>query len=984
MKIIRQKYQLHIETCFILLLAAAVRLTSLNVFLAVDEADRWRWATKFFQALLAGDLPGTLVGDGYPGIFPAWLETLWLFLATLYRSARQGGWIGSDGVYLLLHEWDRTQALWLQRLPVVLANTLLVVVIFLYLRRLFDRRLVLLAAILISLDPFYLSDSRVNRAEGLLTGLMMVSLLALIAAHPAPNRDWNWRQVLISGLAGGLAWLTKSQALVLLPLFGLISLVWHLRTEPGWFAALRRTGLTMLLWSAGAAATFVLLWPATWTVPGATFSLMFNYATRKVGEEGVKIFFLGRTILDEDPGPLFYPVIFILRATPLLLIGLGLGAWLLLKRLASGSRFPQAGPASWRAWLDDAGIWALLAYAALYIGGMSLGSHKQDRFLMAAFPALNVLAAAGFFYFLSQRDWARQRLWPAVGILLAVQLATALPYHPYYFSYFNPLAGGGPVAAQLTRIGWGEGMDQVAAYLQSLDQPEELTVATRFFHYLLGFKGERLNLSDDGDWVRADKIVFYIQQYQRMLDPSPGVIRYFMEQVEPEKVITIDGIDYAKIFANPIQYPANPQTDQIAQEMRLFGYRWQPVPEGAVVRLIWQNLSANAYPVGLRLWFDQAKQSGWLECATRPGFEAALQLPGEVVESDCLLRAIDLPAGLYDLQIGVRQPDSTWQALEFAAGWSAVAVTAHGTAERVTPETAFAQLAERAIPARATRLEHTYAGRVRLLAYELQPPALRPGDSLTVQLYWQAVRPLEQAAHVSLQAFLGNEPIAQENGPPLAGRRPTTGWHPGEVLADRWKLAVPSNLPTPALLRLDVSLFLPDRLISLPVRNPTGQDIPAAITSIRLEPEQWPTYQGRHPLDFRLGETIQLIGYDPTLTGDRLDLTLFWQAVARPAQDYTAFVHLLDPEGSLVAQSDVTPANGLFPTASWQPGAVVLSYHSLQLPPGLDPGRYSLLAGLYQPTDGVRLPVRDQAGHSLPNQAAPLDQLSLPLVMTND
>ena len=86
-----QKYRSLLETLCIFLLAAAVRLTSLNVFLAVDEEDRWAWAVAFYQALLAGDLPGTLVGDGYPGIFPVWLETLWLLAASLYRSLLRGG-----------------------------------------------------------------------------------------------------------------------------------------------------------------------------------------------------------------------------------------------------------------------------------------------------------------------------------------------------------------------------------------------------------------------------------------------------------------------------------------------------------------------------------------------------------------------------------------------------------------------------------------------------------------------------------------------------------------------------------------------------------------------------------------------------------------------------------------------------------------------------------------------------------------------------
>ena len=81
-----KKHQSKLETLFVFLLAAAMRLTSLNVFRAIDEEDRWAWAVDFYRALLAGDLPATLVGDGYPGIFPVWLETLWLLAATAYRS----------------------------------------------------------------------------------------------------------------------------------------------------------------------------------------------------------------------------------------------------------------------------------------------------------------------------------------------------------------------------------------------------------------------------------------------------------------------------------------------------------------------------------------------------------------------------------------------------------------------------------------------------------------------------------------------------------------------------------------------------------------------------------------------------------------------------------------------------------------------------------------------------------------------------------
>lgn len=986
-----KKYQIYLETFGVFLLAALVRLTSLNVFRAVDEEDRWAWATDFYQALLAGDLPATLVGDGYPGIFPVWLETIWLFMASLYRSALQGQWFGDAGVTLLIHEWSRPVYLGMQRFPVVFINTLLVVIIFLYLRKLFGRWVALLAAVLISLDPFYLSDSRVNRAEALLTGLMTISLLALVAAlrnnstvqKPASENKsrlhllqfLNWRHLLVSAIFGGLAWLTKSQAIVLIPMFTVIALVWHLHTQTRWTAAARYWFITITAWSLIAVVTFIVLWPAAWTVPGPTFTLMFNYATGKVGEEGVLLFFMGQTVLDEDPGLLFYPVTFILRATPLMLVGLVAGMWLLISRQWEWSL------RRWRTWLDEAGVWALLLYVLLYAGGMTLGSHKQDRFLMAAFPVFNTLAAMGFVGFAQRYKWSPKKMWIGIGALLVLQLVTALPYHPYYFSYFNPLAGGGPVASRLVRVGWGEGMDQVADYLQAQPNPETVTVATRFTHYLPGFEGRTLHLGQTGDWVRADKIVFYIQQTQRMLDPSPGVIRYFQQHVPPEKNIVINGIDYAQIYPNPIQYPADPLVDTIDDRLALFGYRWQADDGAANVRLIWENQSDKALTIGLRLWRNEDTHSPWLTCPPLPGFELAAQTPGEVVESECRLSNLNLPPGLYDLQAGVLQtnPQSDWQSLGFAAGWSAVDVGQNGSLTRVEPETVFARLAQENVPPSATPLEHTYYDHVRLLAYQIAPQKPQPGDSLVVTLYWQARRFLDESADVSLQAFVGDRRVALLNGPPLGGysTRPTTTWQPGEVIEDVWQLDIPADVPAPALLRLDVGLFLPETLVPLPVRNLAGDDIPAAITYLRLEPERWPRYQGDTPVNFTFDNAIGLTGYEAVpAENNAVNITLYWQSLTPVHQDYTAFLHVLNSEGQLVAQSDVPPANGLLPTSAWQPGDTVLSHHQITLPAAAPPGRYTLLAGMYQPADGVRLAALDENNTPLPNNAAPIGTIS--------
>ena len=120
----------------------------------------------------------------------------------------------------------------------------------------------------------------------------------------------------------------------------------------------------------------------------------------------------------------------------------------------------------------------------------------------------------------------------------------------------------------------------------------------------------------------------------------------------------------------------------------------------------------------------------------------------------------------------------------------------------------------------------------------------------------------------------------------------------------------------------------------------------------------------RHALEADLGGQIRLLGYD--LDYDRagaepaLDLTLYFQALTRPEAGYSLFVQLLGPTGNVRSQADAIPAD--YPTQWWLPGEVVAAPLSLPLPPDAPPGAaFRLIAGLYDPATGDRLPVAGTA-----------------------
>jgi hypothetical protein len=106
------------------------------------------------------------------------------------------------------------------------------------------------------------------------------------------------------------------------------------------------------------------------------------------------------------------------------------------------------------------------------------------------------------------------------------------------------------------------------------------------------------------------------------------------------------------------------------------------------------------------------------------------------------------------------------------------------------------------------------------------------------------------------------------------------------------------------------------------------------------------------------GGPIELVATE-TITpqvGMPLEAVLYWQAVSPVMASYTVFTQLFDPSGAMVAQQDNLPVNGLAPTDTWKPGAVVRDPYRLIPERGLTTGAYRLLVGLYD-GQGVRAPL---------------------------
>jgi hypothetical protein len=211
-------------------------------------------------------------------------------------------------------------------------------------------------------------------------------------------------------------------------------------------------------------------------------------------------------------------------------------------------------------------------------------------------------------------------------------------------------------------------------------------------------------------------------------------------------------------------------------------------------------------------------------------------------------------------------------------------------------------------------------------------------------------------------------------------------WQPGDVVPFVLSVPVPENLPPGAYY---VAVGLRDwRQRHLPVLGADGSPVAdtAIAGAIKVAGTEPVSTEGMIPASAEFGSAdsgaqIELIGYrindssgaplDGLTPGQPATLTLYWRALRRPDADYTVFVHVTDPAGDIVTQSDVRPGDGRYPTVIWDAGEVVTTTHALT-PPAESGGPLTLYAGWYSFPSLERLPVA-QAGETVPDGRAVIE-----------
>jgi hypothetical protein len=277
---------------------------------------------------------------------------------------------------------------------------------------------------------------------------------------------------------------------------------------------------------------------------------------------------------------------------------------------------------------------------------------------------------------------------------------------------------------------------------------------------------------------------------------------------------------------------------------------------------------------------------------------------------------------------------------------------------RLIPVLAFWRALDRPVEYGVRRTSDIVFGdAIELAGWSAISETLQPGGLFPLELEWRVLRDVttDYVVFVHLLDAAERSPAGWDSQP-LRAENPTSTWKRGQRHLDPHGLLLPRDL-RPGRYLVEVGLYPEGSTERLTAKSPAGPPADRALLGpFRVGIGDRPVAP-KTPATASFGGLFTLIGYDRPEGVERgaLSLTLYWRADRLTERDYTVTVQLLDGTGRLVAQRDIQPVDGSYPTSIWRPGEVIPDVH--RLPVGnVPPGEYRLIAAVYGP-GGARLPV---------------------------
>jgi len=906
--------------CSFFICSFALRLAPLGRYVTPDEPAWVYRAVRFADALSARDW-AAIPSTGHPGVTTMWLGALGVAVRRLLAPAesvahldwiRRLAWLAPEN-----GEAFRHLAFFLPygRVAVALVTTLGLVALYPLLARLFDRRVALLTVGLLACDPFLVGHSGLLHTDALLATFSLLALVTALNGLREPRRAVWWA---LSGLFAGLALLTKTPGVVVVLFLIGISVFYVSRLT---FHVSRFTLVHCSLFIVSLFIAIFALYPALWADPAGTLDTLFAFAGRHVETVQRPIFFAGQ--MTYDPGPAFYPVVFLFRVSPVVLVGLLVGL-VRVRRLPADRRFA---------------FLALLTFAVGFGALMSLGAKKHDRYLLPAFPPLTLAAALGISTLVDRhigklvKPTNRQSTnLPIYQFTILIQALITLTFAPHPLTAFNPLLGGPWGAARVLSVDWGEGMGAAARWLNQLPDADRLTVAASSVPSFASiFVGRTVPLD------RASLADYVVQPPNLPILQSPDLPIVYTAH--------LGFLDHAVVLTNTAPF------EQAAY------------------------LSAHVGPDDL-IVLDA--DTPLLRCYTGPGTIVSVAAVARPLDHPTI-RPPDHPTTRPPDHLTTRPPDhpTIWLVADPAASPITAAEVRRGLEAIATPVstatvasaiiTQFSILhSPFSILYSPSSILHpptaTFGGQLTLIA------ALLPTDPVNapfpVYLRWQVPTPTPTDLRASLYLRDPAGHLWAEVGQLVLDdiTFPTSAWAPGEWADNILTLKPPLRIPPGTYA---VQLTVADGGgAQLGAWDADGRfrGVRVPLGEVEIAPPAEPVGAAACAEGHTLtaGPLLACLPDRPPQavpSGDMLTLALTWSAAAPPQADYSARWRLVDGAGSVALEqtADLSP----YATSRWRAGDSFEARYDLRIEPTLPAGVYTLALNVLAP-DGHPLWAEDE------------------------
>jgi len=976
----------------IFMVALLPRILGLSAFLTADEDDQIMFAHLFLKSALQGDWAGALV-LGYPGVptlilgalgvgmrylfhYQGWLPLSWAtadLIPTIDQVTTQFGVFEHPMDFL---PWVRT--------PLALVAALSITAIFLLVRRLLDEPLALLGALIIAFDPFILAHTRVIHVDAPLSYFMFLSFLAFLLY--LKRGAWKW--LLLSGLFGGLAALSKTPAALLGPILVITGIFYALLPPPGGSRAMQwqRLALALVGWGLLATAVFFALWPSMWTRPLFAVEWIMRSVRDANGmyHPTTGIFW---TEQQSDQNPLYYLISLPYHLTPLTTIGVVAGLGMVVAGLAARWRKSLAGN-DWLITLTPLAL-GLIIYVIAFVAPVSYISRRGDRYILPVFFAADLFAVMALWWLVSLLRKYLPRVLPQdflqtlklsplriIGLAILIQSSFVLLYQPYYLAYYNPLLGGGHTAPYHVNIGWGEGLNLAAQYLNEITEPGEAQVATWYSgQFAPYYHGQTIDLSNQSAALTGDYTVFYINQVQRSF-PSREILAYF-QQRDPLHVVKLGGIDYAWIYKGPIVSQEPPEGYAFPVEVifsggaRLMGLdipqRSLPVdayaaasinhasiprvtldeaPYGLPVTLYWETVGQinGEHNIYIRLVDEDGNAWGQVDRMILAGLWQPDRWHTGYYLRDEYKLPLDpaTPPGAYHFEVSM---------YDFVTGQSYGVAKNIGEITLVAPE----DLPQSEELDLEVMLSQPINSSLTLVGHNYLDSQAPPGGEIIGKIFWQANHPLDRDYTLEFSLVApdrGAEYVVAEM--PLSTSYPMPDWRRSEIVGAAYRFRIPAVAPAD-VYPLSVSVVDPE------TGERVGQSTPLGMVTVEARERNFELPAGVVPISAVINDEVELLGYklldETTARQETFGLNLYWRSLGFAEGNYTVFVHAVGPDQVMRGQWDSVPVEGASPTSGWVPGQVIEDHYDVPMAKDAPPWKYDIFVGLYDAKSNRRLPV---------------------------